>query len=654
MKEPDGVDLSAELPRLVDAYYSSDDPKELERLAGVITWHFLNQNDGAGLAATIQKLDPTYFNRAIYETAAKGVDISPLLPALMQVAGARDGHKPEKILAACLEPNPPERFGQLLLAIQAAPGTERLANSLLGEAQALGVDIAPGLPALLQFLGLHELRALAERGANLSTVVPRLTPQVAGRDRATAVLTSSALAFSALFGERWAELDALLGHASRNARWGAARALMEFLLERCLAQDRWKPWTEPVVDRLGACLADDDADVRKVAFEALEKMRKLGPAPRPSEAGLLRLVAALESGTEAADVLYGLLSGSDGEAERILAALRATGAPASEARQVLQRLCEESASGQLSPPCSICSNLERFECKGHEEDLPKEVGMLTSLPGDGEARMCPRCGTRYRYAWEETGQEDAFCNPYGTYNLYRLDPPPGTKAREELRASLHLPPPRPQHQLAAVPAEEPDSLAEALLYPDAAIRNAAIDRLDTPAFLGKDIGPEVVSRLVELISDRGSGSYSCRVLREASRGNDLLPHLPRLNALLFQGVRVQDVAEIVGGIQRRGGDITPALAGVADALGDQWGRYPAYVILLRHADEGKDLSTAVHALERTLEEPSLDDSHDRYVQLLVRHHHRVGDQARLSALRTHPRQRVQKAAERAVKELPGG
>ena len=51
------VDLSAELPRMVDAYYRSDDPKELARLAGVITW-LLRSRIVRPLAAAAQESAP--------------------------------------------------------------------------------------------------------------------------------------------------------------------------------------------------------------------------------------------------------------------------------------------------------------------------------------------------------------------------------------------------------------------------------------------------------------------------------------------------------------------------------------------------------------------------------------------------------------------
>lgn len=268
---------------------------------------------------------------------------------------------------------------------------------------------------------LYRLRAWAQQGVDLSSLKSLLENGFSGA-RSVAVLSASTLTFAHLHRDRWDEIDLIARHASGDVRWGAARAMSEFLAAR--------PRSGPIVDRLGLALADDDGEVRKQAFSGLETVRKAGHAVHPSAAGLESIVRLLGAQTEVAEIVQSWVVRSRTLAATVRDLLRKR-----EDQGRLLAICEDVVAGIQRPPCPICSNLDDFECAGHEKDLPKETQQL--VPTDAEFRRCPTCGTRYRYAWDEM-YEDEFGST-GTYNVNRLDPPPGSKSLRELREDIAHP-----------------------------------------------------------------------------------------------------------------------------------------------------------------------------------------------------------------------
>ena len=183
---------------------------------------------------------------------------------------------------------------------------------------------------------LHPLRKQAEEGADLTALVSSLEDCFVGR-RGVAVLASSTLTFFHAHRAAWSAVDLLSSHASANVRWGAVRALSDFLA-------RHPSKGAPAVDRLGLALADTDADVRKQAFQALEQLRKAGHVVPPTSAGLAK-IAPLAGRYDVDEILYGWAVHDRDFAARLRDLL-----PAGR----LRTICEDVVAGVHAPPCTIC------------------------------------------------------------------------------------------------------------------------------------------------------------------------------------------------------------------------------------------------------------------------------------------------------------
>lgn len=404
-----------EISALADEYFNSDDAKRRAAIARLILGHFLECRDGPGFARAIARLDRDGFIRAFQEAVDEGANVESIAAASVGPLGS--GPVAEALKTIIKRDR--SRFPAVLDAVHGSPA---VLQTLLGTAVDLGLDITPGLRALkLRHDGdVHVLRDWAQRGVDMTSIAPALR-QGFGRDRATAVLSSSALSFSHLHRGELAEFGMLVSHENRNVRWGAARALSEFLLAH--------PQSGELVDFLALALSDADADVRSQAFLGLETVRKAGHALTPTPAGLEKVLDGLDR-SEVLEIVHGWVVRDKAMAASVRDCVRKRGGHAR-----LLAICEDVVAGVHTPPCPICSNLNDFECAGQEEDLPKEARML--VPDDAEERRCPQCGTRYHYAWDEM-YSDEF-GSHGTYDVRRLSPPPGSKSLRELRDDIAHP-----------------------------------------------------------------------------------------------------------------------------------------------------------------------------------------------------------------------